>query len=365
LNHEDLSSLLDNAADMGILGGSMDNKQYHSDRTMTNSDQSQQEEERPDAYVSVFDPVGEPAFKPSKTKPLPRWMNLLPNNVRREREQRPKLSLEHESLDSPEFEAPIEDKGVDPSDGSEDFPGSLIALDIPCLRGGGKASGTSTFPVSMSDKSSKPRKHNRNISFDSALTIDNTNSNDDHRCCRRAQTTSSVYLTPPEYPSYHPPPPRQRTPYPQDVSRLSSHQQEINSYFHQSESSTVVKEPIEEPCCELGAHLQSQKNIKEGKFFIEGRVGHTPPRGSFAFPTSSEDLNKYQSRSSRADKQKYAAENTKTIIDKMKRQKAGKHTMAKKAEDKAKKTRGKGSKSQRLGSEELELILENKTRKRS
>lgn len=30
-------------------------------------------------YVSMHDPVGEPAFRPSKTKPIPRWMQYLPS----------------------------------------------------------------------------------------------------------------------------------------------------------------------------------------------------------------------------------------------------------------------------------------------
>ncbi|KAM9882075.1 mediator of rna polymerase ii transcription [Verticillium dahliae] len=33
-------------------------------------------------YVSINDPLGEPAFKPSPTKPIPRWMQMLPGNRR-------------------------------------------------------------------------------------------------------------------------------------------------------------------------------------------------------------------------------------------------------------------------------------------
>jgi hypothetical protein len=31
-------------------------------------------------YLSVLDPIGEPSFQPSKTKPIPSWMALLPKN---------------------------------------------------------------------------------------------------------------------------------------------------------------------------------------------------------------------------------------------------------------------------------------------
>ncbi|OTA59981.1 hypothetical protein K449DRAFT_466469 [Hypoxylon sp. EC38] len=37
-------------------------------------------------YVSVLDPLGEPAFKPSPTKPIPKWMQWLPSQ--RDRSQR-------------------------------------------------------------------------------------------------------------------------------------------------------------------------------------------------------------------------------------------------------------------------------------
>ncbi|KAI1417515.1 hypothetical protein F5Y13DRAFT_201117 [Hypoxylon sp. FL1857] len=36
-------------------------------------------------YISVLDPLGEPAFKPSPTKPIPRWMQWLPSQRRRSR----------------------------------------------------------------------------------------------------------------------------------------------------------------------------------------------------------------------------------------------------------------------------------------
>ncbi|RDW83143.1 hypothetical protein BP5796_04634 [Coleophoma crateriformis] len=34
-------------------------------------------------YISIFDPIREPSFRPSNTKPLPKWMSLLPTNVHR------------------------------------------------------------------------------------------------------------------------------------------------------------------------------------------------------------------------------------------------------------------------------------------
>jgi hypothetical protein len=49
------------------------------------------EEEEPEIYLSIFDPIREPAFRPTRMKPMPRWMRLLPHN--RERGQGPVMEL--------------------------------------------------------------------------------------------------------------------------------------------------------------------------------------------------------------------------------------------------------------------------------
>ncbi|KAH9898956.1 hypothetical protein F4778DRAFT_792345 [Xylariomycetidae sp. FL2044] len=41
-------------------------------------------------YVSIFDPLGEPAFKPSRTKPIPLWMQMLPGNRGTSRDPKPR-----------------------------------------------------------------------------------------------------------------------------------------------------------------------------------------------------------------------------------------------------------------------------------
>ncbi|KAI1102974.1 hypothetical protein F4804DRAFT_353271 [Jackrogersella minutella] len=47
-------------------------------------------------YVSVFDPIGRPAFKPSPTKPIPTWMQWLPSQrgCHRRNEPRPRSLLD-------------------------------------------------------------------------------------------------------------------------------------------------------------------------------------------------------------------------------------------------------------------------------
>ncbi|KAI2463687.1 hypothetical protein F4781DRAFT_415796 [Annulohypoxylon bovei var. microspora] len=41
-------------------------------------------------YISILDPIGEPAFKPSPTKPIPRWMQWLPSQRNRHRRNEPR-----------------------------------------------------------------------------------------------------------------------------------------------------------------------------------------------------------------------------------------------------------------------------------
>jgi hypothetical protein len=249
-NPEDLSPLLDNSADMGeSADGSMDNKhnKWDLDRTKTSSDQPQGIEQ-PDAYVSVFDPVGEPAFKPSRLKPLPNWMNLLPTKVHREREQKAKVNLEHSIQHLSELDQSTENRDPGSRDAPGDIQGSPIALvDIPSLRGGGKATLSMTY-------AGKPhmQRGKRTISSEPTYVANNTNDNDGYQCPRKVPT----FTLPPENPSCHPSPPRRRMPYLQEFSRIPSQRRDAKGYFGQIDRSNIVKEPTEERCLLLGSHLQ-------------------------------------------------------------------------------------------------------------
>lgn len=112
LYSEDKASLLGNAAQMpGMSEGDFVNDaqiEYHnhSDNESAEFGQEQQplgldDDGSQDIYVSIFDPIGEPALRPSKTKPLPKWMRLLPNNVHKEREQQERrLAVRSEPVQS-------------------------------------------------------------------------------------------------------------------------------------------------------------------------------------------------------------------------------------------------------------------------
>ncbi|KAB8296853.1 hypothetical protein EYC80_002264 [Monilinia laxa] len=83
-------ALLKDAAKMGVSddGNPDDSTHSHSDTEPADFGQSEPSSSPSpsDIYVSIYDPAGG-AFVPSKTKPLPKWMTLLPNNVHREREE--------------------------------------------------------------------------------------------------------------------------------------------------------------------------------------------------------------------------------------------------------------------------------------
>lgn len=57
-------------------------ERYHSDREITGI-----KPQKRDVYLSVLNPMGEAAFKSSRTKPLPEWMSMLPKNVHSKRKR--------------------------------------------------------------------------------------------------------------------------------------------------------------------------------------------------------------------------------------------------------------------------------------
>ncbi|ESZ98061.1 hypothetical protein SBOR_1592 [Sclerotinia borealis F-4128] len=90
-------ALLSDAAKMGVSedGNPDDSTHSHSDTEpadlgpaaeASTSSTSPSASSPSNIYVSIYDPAGR-AFIPSKTKPLPKWMSLLPTNVHRDREE--------------------------------------------------------------------------------------------------------------------------------------------------------------------------------------------------------------------------------------------------------------------------------------
>jgi hypothetical protein len=238
---------------------SMDNEQQHSNRTETISNQPHGTQQI-DAYISVIDPVGEPAFKPSKFKPLPSWMNLLSTNVRKEREQkRRNANLEHDCEQFSKLDSPKRARELDSGDASDDVQGSPIALvNIPGLRGGWKAT--------------KKQRH-RMISVDVLHDRDKKHYINDH--LQRSEKLHT-FIDNSQNPSSHPP--LSRTPLPQDFLSLYSVCRNATGYFAPSLNSDIA-EPTEGLCCGLGSDLHQPKSAPEVSLSPNMRRKQVPSDG--------------------------------------------------------------------------------------
>ncbi len=109
---------MQNAADMGTSEDCEPEEHTHSDSEPAKFGQAQAEDTGSTVYISVFDPIGELAFKPSKTKPLPKWTQLLPNNFKREREHQNRGATFEVRIPSQELVTPTE---ITTSDSSDDL----------------------------------------------------------------------------------------------------------------------------------------------------------------------------------------------------------------------------------------------------
>lgn len=249
LNPEDLSPLLENAADMGETAdsstSSMDNEQHQSNGPETISDQPHGTQQL-DAYISVIDPVGEPAFKPGKFKPLPSWMNLLSTSVRKERGQRRNADLEHDRRQFSKLDSLKRAGELDSGGASEDVQGSPIALvNIPGLRGGGKATKKQRHRIILVDVlHDTEKKHYIDDNLQRPGKI--------HTFIDHSENTSS-------YPPLAP----ERTPYPQDFLSLSFVRTKTSGHSPPSLSSDIAEKPTEEPCCGLCSDLHQPESPPE------------------------------------------------------------------------------------------------------
>jgi hypothetical protein len=280
-------------------------------------------------------------------------VHLLPNNVHRKGEQKADTALEDAILHSPRPDSLIAGKYPSSTHSSKEIQESPIALaEVPSLRGGGKMTGLPTRLMSISDMSRQTRKY-RPVSSDIKSVTENAIGDDEYLCYGRAQTTDSVCMTPREYPSYHPPPPRQTTPYPQDHVHLPFAWGETNSCFPRMNSFSIAEKLIDGPCCEGGAPVRSPKTFQADSLSPEGPRDQPASKESSALPSSFPEYSDKWRYSSK--RQIYKAPESEAILQKIKRQKAGKYNMTQGAEKLTKKTEGNRSKRIRLGSEEYRI----------
>ncbi|PVH86792.1 hypothetical protein DL98DRAFT_510268 [Cadophora sp. DSE1049] len=347
-----MSPLLANAADMGISeDGCVDDCNSHSDTEMYDLGPEQSFPDQEGAcsvvYVSVLDPFGEPAFRPSKTKPLPKWMNLLPSNVHRERERRAKTVAQttRQSHEMEQMRASCASDGLDDFDADTPFPGSTAVTPT----GNGKQQETSSSMIEVPPIQKRPT-----IAFDPMPKGDIV---EDVPFRSRSQTVDLEPWTAQGCSCSHPS--RPQTPYPRSLypslSRPSITRNETSSNFSHRPSTVVVDDSTKESCCALGSQPGSSGSSHDVSFM--GNVFNTPETViDFSSPSqSSEYLKRYQrKRTSDARYEKYVACEAEPILKKIKRQKAvikyGEEDSKKKAID----AKGKG-KSLKLLDEEFGL----------
>jgi hypothetical protein len=302
----------------------MDNEQEHSSGTETISNQPHGTQQL-DAYISVIDPVGEPAFKPGKFKPLPSWMNLLSTNVRKEREQRRNANLEHDNQQFSMLDSPGRAREFDSRDASDDVQASPIALvNIPGLRGGGKAT---------------KKQRYRMISVDVLHDMDKKQYIDDNL---QSPEKLHTFKDNSQNPFSHPLLPRRRTPYPQDFLSLSNVRKNATGYSPPSLSSDIAEEPTEEPCCGLGSDLDQPESAPEVRLPPNMRRRQIPSNGVPQPSLQYMDTHALKSP---------AAKNE-PMVDNSERERTKRSRVVKGTKNKRTSKRRKGKSSKRLASDE-------------
>jgi len=289
LQSDDQSPLLDNAADMGITDdGRTDDCHRWAYIETTGSFGSQPEEIQLDIYDPITKSLGEPEFKPSNSKPSPTWMQLLPNNVHREREQQNEVGEQSLSLDEHEQSHRIANPTLQSVWGlGFTHSPEPITLMSPTLE----------TKLSQTDVAVK-LKIRPTIETASEITNEQNLG-----AVGRAQTMKSVYSKHPKTPSSLSLPTRQRTPFPRAVLTRD----ETSSYFSLRKGTADVTEPAQGSCCQLG----------------------TPSQLPITY--SAEYIEKYQPKTARATYQKYVANDPEPILDKIKRQRVRGESMGKAA----------------------------------
>jgi hypothetical protein len=295
--------LLDNAADMGITddGGADDCHRWAYIETNGNFG-SQPEETQLDIYGPIIKSLGEPKFKPSNSKPSPTWMQLLPNNVHREREQQNKAVGEQSlSLDEHEQSHRI----ANPTTLQ-----SVWGLGFTC----------SPEPITLMSPTLETKLSQTDIAVKLKIrpTMETASEITNERnlgAVGRSQTMKSAYSKHPKSPSSRSLSTRPRTPFP----RALLTRDETSSYFSLSKRTADVTEPAQDPCCQLGTASQLPVTY------------------------SAEYIEKYQPKTAGATYQKYVAKDPEPILDKIKRQRVRGESMGKATERIVKRRRTEGN----------------------
>ncbi len=317
-----MKPLLANAADMGVSrDGSLDDGHFHSDTEMPNRSalQTPRKEKTPSiVYVSVTDPIGEPAFKPSKTKPLPSWMHLLPSNVYRERGHKANAEVRNDQ----NFHDLEHIGACYSSDGSEDYDRdaslrtSISDSISPVETGPAEIRKQDMISVDIPGQS----KTRATKPFDALPRREYINGEDTNKTCQQDKSND---MTTHGYPYSHPSKRNNhfpRTPYP-DSNRPSLKRTETRSYFSHRPSIGTEVNSNADLCCVLKSEEERSDPARSGSSVHAETPGS---KDHFPLPAqSSEYLERYNPKTPEVRYEKYVASQPDLILNKIKRQRVG------------------------------------------
>jgi hypothetical protein len=336
------AALIQHAAEMGISeDGNADDENGHSGNETT--DFHLTKEDSPNIYVSVLDPVGEPAFKPSKTKPLPKWMSLLPNNVHPERRQwRKERASETRSPHLHEMErlAGRCTSVVDccPSENDTDNPQAPPPTETTPQDLSRASMEPTPAPIDVPGSSKTARKGRVIISADREGKC--VFGDVDHR--------ESVFLNPLE--QFSGPLTKEKPPCPPWRPSMPRGR-ETTSYFSHGLPQCIIPDPDLESCCTVGADLEAAEPSRETP---PNSVRYANQQSDNSSPywviQSSEYLERYKPKSAETKYEKYVAKQREPVIERIKRQRVGKQSPGQVEEETGEKGYN-GSKKVKLGNE--------------
>ena len=300
---------------MGVSeDGNADDENDHSNNESTGFHQTK--EDSPNIYVSVLDPVGEPAFKPSKTKPLPKWLSLLPNNVHRERRQWRKESTSEPSPHSHEMERfdGRSTSSVDccPSDNDIDDPSAPSPTETTPQDLSRASIEPTPALIGVPDSSKAARKGRVNISADQEREYEFADGDD----------RESAYINPPEHTSR--PLTKGKPPYPPPRPSMPRRRKPSYDFSHLLPQ-YIIPDTDEDSCSAVGADLETAEPSRETP---PSNVRHANLQSDNSSPhlvvQSSEYLERYKPKSVETKYEKYVAKQREPVIERTKRQRVDK-----------------------------------------
>lgn len=254
-------------------------------------------------YISIIDPIGQPAFKPSRTKPLPKWMSLLPSNVHKKAGQQNICSSTEHSSKPKDLSRITEGSDFNGERSLWIQPSNLEEPKTPgrCSESGGCPSGCSSYsPVEKRGRATTSPQPSQCLP-----RRDHTYGK------RRSQTTRSAYRTAQEYPQTQQPMPPYSSPLPSEI------RQETASYFCGAGRHDAYQ--AKESCCALGQQSPAPDLLELSP--IEPAASIELPRSPRTLAsTSSEYLEKYQPKTSGTRHKTFVTKNLEPITDKVGRQ---------------------------------------------